>query len=94
MKKARKVRIARAKPTVRIPWYSGTREVAVEAAPDVWKVLDEETGIEIERFDSVKAAKNYCIRRDWDFGQFGRAGSRAKTASGPAHNKGAKEETT
>ena len=40
--------------------------------PDFWSVVDLETGIEIEKFDSVKAAKNFCIERDYDFGQFGR----------------------
>lgn len=53
----------------------------VRGRPDEWKLVDEETGIEFKKFDSFEAAKRYCVRRDYDFGQFGRAGSRAKTAA-------------
>ena len=82
-RKARKVRIVRGKPAVDLPWRLGKEseeyKTAVEAAPDEWKLVDEETGIEFKKFDSFEAAKRYCVRRDYDFGQFGR--TRAKTAA-------------
>ena len=52
--------------------------------PDFWSVVDLETGIEIEKFDSVKAAKNFCIERDYDFGQFGRFRAGERPVSGRA----------
>ena len=80
-KKARKVRIVKGKPVVNLPWWSSKEKykMAVEAAPDEWKLVDEESGLEFKRFDEFKAAKDYCIRHDYDFGQFGRTKNWAKT---------------
>lgn len=78
-KKMRKVRIVKGKPVVNLPWWLGkesnTYKMAVETAPDEWKLVDEESGFEFKKFDTFKAAKNYCIRHDYDFGQFGRTKS-------------------
>lgn len=83
MKKMRKVRIVKGKPVVSLPRWFGREskeyKMAVEAAPDEWKLVDEETGLEFKKFDAFKAAKDYCIRHDYDFGQFGRIRPRAKT---------------
>lgn len=80
-KKARKVRIVKGKQVVNLPWWSSKEEfkIAVEAAPDEWKLVDEESGLEFKRFDEFKAAKDYCIQHDYDFGQFGRTKNWAKT---------------
>ena len=82
----RKVRIVKGKPAVNLPRWFGKEskeyKVAVEAAPDEWKLVDEETGLEFKRFDAFKAAKDYCIRHDYDFGQFERAKRWAKTKRG------------
>lgn len=82
-RKMRKVRIVKGKLAVSLPWRSGKDskeyKTAVEAAPGEWKLVDEETGLEFKRFDAFKAAKDYCIRHDYDFGQFGRTKSWAKT---------------
>lgn len=82
-RKARKVRIVKDKPVVNLPRWLGKDskeyEIAVEAAPDEWKLVDEESGLEFKRFDEFKAAKDYCIRHDYDFGQFGRTKNWAKT---------------
>lgn len=79
----RKVRIVKGKPVVSLPWWSSKdseeHSITVEAAPDEWKLVDEESGLEFKKFDSFKTAKDYCIRRDYDFGQFGRTKNRAKT---------------
>ena len=79
----RKVRIVKGKQIVKFPWWSSRdlkeHSITVEAAPDEWKLVDEESGLELKKFDSFKAAKNYCIRRDYDFGQFGRTKNWAKT---------------
>ena len=83
----RKVRIVKGKQTVKFPWrlgkdskeYRKEYRIAVEAAPDEWKLVDEESGLEFKKFDAFKAAKDYCIRDDYDFGQFGRTKNRAKT---------------
>ena len=79
----RKVRIVKGKPFVKLPWRLGkdSKEyrIAVEAAPDEWKLVDEESGLEFKKFDAFKAAKDYCIRHDYDFGQFGRIKNWAKT---------------
>lgn len=88
MKKMRKVRIVKGKPVVNLAWRfskeSKDYKMAVEAAPDEWKLVDEETGLEFKKFDAFKAAKDYCIRHDYDFGQFGRIKAWAKTGTGPA----------
>ena len=83
----RKVRIVKGKQIVKLPWrlgkdskeYRKEYRIAVEAAPDEWKVVDEESGLEFKKFDAFKAAKDYCIRHDYDFGQFGRTKNWAKT---------------
>ena len=83
----RKVRIVKGKQIVKFPWRLGkdSKEsrkeyrIAVEAAPDEWKLIDEESGLEFKKFDAFKAAKDYCIRHDYDFGQFGRTKNWAKT---------------
>ena len=79
----RKVRIVKGKQIVKFPWRLGkdSKEyrIAVEAAPDEWKLVDEESGLEFKKFDAFKAAKDYCIRHDYDFGQFGRTKNWAKT---------------
>lgn len=91
-RKMRKVRIVKGKPVVNLPWWldRGSKEykIAVEAAPDEWKLVDEETGLEFKRFDAFKAAKDYCIRHDYDFGQFGRTKSWAKNPVAAGHNNG------
>lgn len=96
-RKMRKVRIVKGKPAVGLPrWFSRDSKeykAAVEAAPDEWKLVDEESGIEFKRFDAFKAAKDYCIRHDYDFGQFGRVKSRAKTKQDRPHNNPVKETT-
>ena len=82
-RKMRKVRIVKGKQIVKFPWRAGkdSKEyrIAVEAAPDEWKLIDEESGLEFKKFDAFKAAKDYCIRHDYDFGQFGRTKNWAKT---------------
>ena len=82
-RKMRKVRIVKGKQIVKFPWRLGkdSKEyrIAVEAAPDEWKLVDEESGLEFKKFDAFKAAKDYCIRHDYDFGQFGRTKNWAKT---------------
>ena len=82
-RKMRKVRIVKGKQIVKFPWRLGkdSKEyrIAVEAAPDEWKLIDEESGLEFKKFDAFKAAKDYCIRHDYDFGQFGRTKNWAKT---------------
>ena len=86
-RRMRKVRIVKGKQIVKFPWrlgkgsneYRKDSRLAVEAAPDEWKLVDEESGLEFKKFDSFKAAKDYCIRRDYDFGQFGRTKNWAKT---------------
>ena len=82
-RKMRKVRIVKGKPVVNLPWRSSKdlkeHSITVEAAPDEWKLVDEELGLEFKRFDTFKAAKDYCIRHDYDFGQFGRTKNWAKT---------------
>ena len=83
----RKVRIVKGKQIVKFPWrlgkdskeYRKEYRIAVEAAPDEWKLIDEESGLEFKKFDAFKAAKDYCIRHDYDFGQFGRTKNWAKT---------------
>lgn len=83
----RKVRIVKGKQIVKFPWrlgkdskeYRKKYRIAVEAAPDEWKLVDEESGLEFKKFDAFKAAKDYCIRHDYDFGQFGRTKNWAKT---------------
>ena len=79
----RKVRIVKGKQIVKFPWRLGkdSKEysIAIEAAPDEWKLVDEESGLEFKKFDAFKAAKDYCIRHDYDFGQFGRTKNWAKT---------------
>ena len=83
----RKVRIIKGKQIVKFPWRLGkdSKEdrkeyrIAIEAAPDEWKLVDEESGLEFKKFDAFKAAKDYCIRHDYDFGQFGRTKNWAKT---------------
>lgn len=83
----RKVRIVKGKQIVKFPWrlgkdskeYRKEYRIAVEAAPDEWKLVDEESGLEFKKFDAFKAAKDYCIRHDYDFGQFGRTKNWAKT---------------
>ena len=37
-----------------------------------WRIVDEETGDVIGRFDSIQQAKRYCTLNDFDFGQYGR----------------------
>ena len=82
-RRMRKVRIVKGKPVVSLPRWSSKdseeRSITVEAAPDEWKLVDEESGLELKKFDSFKAAKDYCIRNDYDFGQFGRTKNWAKT---------------
>ena len=82
-RRMRKVRIVRGKPVVNLPWWSSKdseeHNITVEAAPDGWKLVDEESGLEFKKFDSFKATKDYCIRHDYDFGQFGRTKNWAKT---------------
>ena len=82
-RKMRKVRIVKGKQIVKFPWRLGkdSKEyrIAIEAAPDEWKLVDEESGLEFKKFDAFKAAKDYCIRHDYDFGQFGRTKNWAKT---------------
>ena len=83
----RKVRIVKGKQIVKFPWrlgkdskeYRKEYRIAVEAAPDEWKLVDEESGLEFKKFDAFKTAKDYCIRHDYDFGQFGRTKNWAKT---------------
>ena len=83
----RKVRIVKGKQIVKFPWrlgkdskeYRKEYRIAVEAAPDEWKLVDEESGLEFKKLDAFKAAKDYCIRHDYDFGQFGRTKNWAKT---------------
>ena len=83
----RKVRIVKGKQIVKFPRrlgkdskeYRKEYRIAVEAAPDEWKLVDEESGLEFKKFDAFKAAKDYCIRHDYDFGQFGRTKNWAKT---------------
>lgn len=83
----RKVRIVKGKQIVKFPWrlskdskeYRKEYRIAIEAAPDEWKLVDEESGLEFKKFDAFKAAKDYCIRHDYDFGQFGRTKNWAKT---------------
>ena len=82
-RKMRKVCIVKSKQFVKLPWWLGkdSKEyrIAVEAAPDEWKLIDEESGLEFKKFDAFQAAKDYCIRHDYDFGQFGRTKNWAKT---------------
>ena len=96
-RRMRKVRIVKGKPVVSLPWWSSRdlkeHSITVEAAPDEWKLVDEESGLEFKKFDSFKAAKDYCIRRDYDFGQFGRTKNRAKTKQDRSHDNAVKETT-
>lgn len=85
-RKMRKVRIVKDKRDVNLPWWLGreskTYKMAVEAAPDEWTLIDEESGLEFKTFDAFKAAKDYCIRHNYDFGQFGRTKNWAKNQAG------------
>ena len=35
-----------------------------------WFVMDKSTGEELTRLDSYEQAKQYCIKNDYDFGQY------------------------
>lgn len=35
-----------------------------------WYVMDKSTGEELTRLDSYEQAKQYCIKNDYDFGQY------------------------
>lgn len=35
-----------------------------------WFVMDKSTGEELTRLDSYEQAKQYCVKNDYDFGQY------------------------
>ena len=35
-----------------------------------WYVMDKSTGEELTRLDTYEQAKQYCIKNDYDFGQY------------------------
>lgn len=89
----RKVRIERR--ARRVVECAGRRVEAPEAPPS-WFVVDLDTGIAFKKFDSFAAAKGFCVKSGYDFGQFGRLvgkdARRAKSPKAERHDRAAGKE--